>query len=51
MNEMMLLPKVQRTDYAPASGLGHHLLPCVLVAKEGSAEVDTEDTIEVLCCS
>lgn len=51
MNEMVRLPKVQRTDYAPATGLVHHLLPCVLVTEECSAEVDTEDTIEVLCCS
>ncbi len=42
---------VQPTDYAPAVALGYHLLPCVLVTKEGPAKIDTEDAVKVLCCS
>lgn len=44
-------PKDKPTDYATAATLGHHLLPCVLVTKEGPTEVDTEDAIEVIDCS
>jgi hypothetical protein len=47
---MVRLPKVQRTNYASAATLGHHMLPCVFVTKEGASEVDTEDAIEVIYC-
>jgi hypothetical protein len=48
---MMRLPKVQHTDNPPATFLGHHLLPSVLVTKEGAPEVYIEDAIEVISCS